>query len=588
MITLRFERLFTPQVIPLVLRFEYVPQIGIPWGNIGHNIDLAYSSLLLETLIDLSNHSVATTQITSINYLASTHDIEITTPWLMQPLTEQYVDFSYSARPIENVDISFNWIATTLIAQDIQINWQSLLNTKEQEILAVWTDNVSRAEFECQVNWFNVEAAEQNFIEYWKSGTDRLGTDVNIAWGIRLPKWVCTNNHQPAKGTVSVDFTAAQSVHYANLTLRFTAAPQFCFWDGGGGLIDSNPDLPNFDFTVPIEPQIERIYLMQPQLTVVRISDATPIGVTSVNISDNRGQFSSSVRIDFASKGDADLAMNQLLLVTINGYQFYALPEQKSYQRGFNSIQYSAQGRSRTAQISSPWKSSVNYSNTVNRTLAGIMSDLLSGTGWAVQLVGFDDFAIPAGVFSTTGKAPIDSVNDVADEIGCILIPDEFNSVLKVYPRWPVTPWSFATETPVIAIHEHVITSYNESDEINPLCNAAWVRGEQSGVSRKVRRTGTAGDVPTADIASPLILTDIPARLVGTAAIADTGSKKRIGVSLPIMATLPPLVKGMLIGVSYFGDTYKATCDGTSITATVDNSGGIDVIQNVALIRHME
>jgi hypothetical protein len=76
--------------------------------------------------------------------------------------------------------------------------------------------------------------------------------------------------------------------------------------------------------------------------------------------------------------------------------------------------------------------------------------------------------------------------------------------------------------------------------------------------------------------------------LVGTAAIADTGTKKRISVSLPVMATLPPLVKGMLIGVSYFGDIYKATCDGTSITATVDNQGGIDVTQNVTLIRHME
>lgn len=590
MITLRFEKPFTPHVLPLVLRFEFVPQLDLDWGNIGHDIGLAYTNLPgnLETVIDLPNYSVATEQVFSIDYLATVHGTEITVPWLIQPLTTQYVDLSYKVGPIVQGGISLNWAVKALTTQHIGINWEGLLNKCDQALLAVWTSDKTRHETGYQFDWVTLKIAEQGFIEYWHSGTDRADFDYNIAWGFRVPRWVCSTNHRPAKGKVTLDFTTTQSAHYGNVTLRFTASPEFCYWDDGGGLVDSNPDLPNFDFTVPIEPQIERIYLMQPQLTVTRLSDSTPIGVTSVSISDSRGQFSASVRIDFSSKGDADLAMNQLLVVSINGYQFYAVPEQQSYQRGFNSIQYSAQGRSRTALISTPWKSPVNYSNTVNRTLAGVMTDLLTGTGWSVQLVGFSDFAIPAGVFSTTGKAPVDSVNDVADQIGCILIPDEFNSVLKVYPRWPVTPWNFGTETPTIAIHEHVIVSYNESDEINPLCNAAWVRGEQRGVSRKVRRTGTAGDKPTADIAAPLILADIPARLVGTAAIADTGTKKRISVSLPVMATLPPLVKGMLIGVSYFGDIYKATCDGTSITATVDNQGGIDVTQNVTLIRHME
>lgn len=590
MITLRFENPFTPHVMPLVLRFEFVPQIGFDWGAIGHSIDLAYTNLPdnLETLIDLANFSVATEQVISFDYLATVHDNEIGIYWAIKPLVTHYVDLSYKIGPNVQGQISIDWGITPLTTQHIRTDWYGLLPKSDQTLLTPWTSNKTKVETECKFVWADLVIAEQDFIEYWHSVIDRVDVDINVAWGIRLPRWVCSTNHRPAKGKVSIDFTTNHSPQYRNVTIRFTASPEYCYWDDGSGPIDSNPDLPNFDFTVPIEPQIERVYLMQPQLTVIRVSDGTPIGVTSVSISDTRGQFSASVRVDFSSKGDYDLAMNQLLLVSMNGYQFYAVPEQGGYQRAFNSIQYTAQGRSRTALISSPWVGPVNYSNSVDRTLAGVMTDLLVGTSWSVQLVGFTDFNIPAGVFSITGKSPVDSVNDVADQIGCILIPDEFNSVLKVYPRWPVTPWNFATEIPAVAIHEHVIITYNESDEINPLCNAAWVRGEQQGVSRKVRRTGTAGDVPTADIAGPLILTDIPARLVGTAAIADTGNKKRIVVSLPVMATLPPLVKGMLIGVSYFGDIYKATCDGTAITATVDNSGGIDITQSVTLIRHME
>jgi len=69
--------------------------------------------------------------------------------------------------------------------------------------------------------------------------------------------------------------------------------------------------------------------------------------------------------------------------------------------------------------------------------------------------------------------------------------------------------------------------------------------------------------------------------------LADTGNKEIVSVTLPIMNDLPPLQKGMLIGVTYRGEVYKAICDNVSISATVDPSAGIDIYQSVKLIRHI-
>lgn len=327
---------------------------------------------------------------------------------------------------------------------------------------------------------------------------------------------------------------------------------------------------------------------MQPTLIVRRVSDNAEIAVTSVNISDSRGQFSTSVNIEFASKGDMLLAMNELLHIEINGYDFYTIPEQSSQRRSFNETQYSASGRCAAAALAAPWKLPINYSNAVDRSFAGICGDILTGTGWAVELVGFSDFTVLAKVFTTTGKAPAETINEMADSIGCMVLSDDANSKLKILPKFPVSPWSISGATAAVAVHESVIISYSASDEINQLCNTCWVRGEQQGVSRQIRRTGTAGDVATGDITHALIVADIPARLAGTAAIAATGQKEKVNIELPVMNDLPPLVKGMLVGVSFYGDIYKATCDATTITATVQNDGTIDVNQSVTLIRHME
>lgn len=381
---------------------------------------------------------------------------------------------------------------------------------------------------------------------------------------------------------------SSQAEYYQPYKIRFKASPKHCYFDDGGGLIDASPPLPNLDFKVPIEPQIGRAYLMQPTLTCTRVSDSIAIVLDSVSINDSRSQFTQSVSLQFSSAIDASRAENELLLIDINGYQFFALAEEPASRTSFGVASYSSAGRSRSALLATPWRSLISYTNDNDRSFAGILGDLLTNAGWTVELDGVTDFTVPAGAFSIMGKSPIDAVNDACAQIGCMLLADEFASKLSVVPRWPTSPWLMGEAIADVNIHDSVILSFNRKKQINSLCNAAWVRGEQQGVSAKVKRTGTAGDTPTADISAQLIVDNQAARLAGTNAIAASGNKELITVSLPIMADLPPLKKGMLIGVTYEGEVFKATCDSVNISASMDQSSGLDISQSVNLIRHLE
>lgn len=591
-IQLRFEFPNSGTTSPLTLRFEGEPpppptilppwlMTSLDWQAIAtaHQTDTSVITSVqrIECQIELVTGSLAAVQSnTELTNGIIRLEANITLSWQgeLMPLGAEVI-LPYGTQGI--------------LSNEIILTYGNALPQYGVEWVLPWTNNQIIHEASTSVDWVGLPTPYAVISDIvWRSGADQRGTELTIKWGPTPARWICTTDYLPPKGKVTLRFTEPGTLVTGTLTLTFTPEPEYCYYDDGGGLIDGGIDLPNFDFEVPIEPQIRRAYLMQPELIVTRVADNIPIIVTGVSITNSRGNFTGSVSMDFSSQGDANLAVNQLLLVQINGYDFYARIEQISRQQAFNQLSISGTGRTKTSELAAPWRLPISYSNTVNRSLAGMMGDILTGSGWTVELVGFNDFNVPAGVFSITGKAPVEAIAEMADMIGCMVVEDETNNKLKILPLWPVVPWVMGSTVAAINIHDAVIFAWSAQDEINQLCNACWVRGENQGVSRRVRRAGSAGNIPTEDVSASLIVTDIPARLAGTAKIVSTGKKQRIGVSLPVMADLPPLVKGMLIGVSYFGDVFKATCDATTISATVGVNGDIDVMQSVTLIRHLE
>jgi hypothetical protein len=212
---------------------------------------------------------------------------------------------------------------------------------------------------------------------------------------------------------------------------------------------------------------------------------------------------------------------------------------------------------------------------------------MLQFTGWTIALNGIVDFNVPAGAFSVSNKSPIDAVQEAVAQLGCMLLSNDETKALTVVPRWPTVPWLMDGVTPDLTVHDAVITSYSESKEIGTECNVVWLRGEQQGISAKVKRAGTAGNIAADDISAQLIVDNQAARTAGTNALADTGNKLNINMSLPIMADLPPATPGMLIGIREGVDVFKGTCDSVTISASVSDTGDIDVEQTITVVRHV-
>ncbi|WP_434340179.1 hypothetical protein [Motilimonas cestriensis] len=413
--------------------------------------------------------------------------------------------------------------------------------------------------------------------------TSAVNSPFVMSYGPKPAAYICSDKYRPKRGLVTLASMAALTPNLWPVVLNATPDPSVCYWDEGGGLIDAHPTLPDIDFNLPIGPQIRTSYLMQPTFDCVRVSDGQRIMLESASISRSRGNYAAQVSLGFQSRIDAQRARNQALKISINGYDFYCLAEQFSDSWQFNSASHSASGRSLLAQLSGPYVLPSSYTNGVSRSFAGVLGDILQNTSWRAEIA-FTDFVLPAGSVSLTDKTPAEMVNALAAELGCMCVCDDAKKLITVMPKWPTVPWLIGSAVQDITLHDGVIYSLSSQEQISPACNSVFVRGEQNGVSRQIKRTGTAGNINAGDIASALIVDDMAARLCGTMALAETGAKVAWSLTCPVMQDLPPLIPGQLIAVTADAITFKGVCDSMSISASIDNDGGISVEQSINLI----
>ncbi|WMB73755.1 hypothetical protein RA178_03770 [Shewanella oncorhynchi] len=583
-ITLRFDTPWLNAVSPITIRFIDTPVVvdnsfGIECGFSWFTLDAVEQSLLLAEF-------------------SSDIESKIESPWDNYNADEIKFDAVWLSNIANDSVLSINWLFNLDTQTNTSINWS--LPIDHQITLSVNWVVPDEYQIQFSINWLDIAAHQLHTAVAWIDGQEQesaliiqyRGTVVDdeksIKWGFHEPRWVCSTKYRPPVGKVTLRFNEPLSTQPNPIVLRFTASPNVCYWDDGGGLIDANPPLPNIDFKIPIEPQIRRYYLMQPTITCVRVSDSLPIVITSVSISQSRGQWARSVSLEFSSRIDAQRAHNELLLITINGYEFYAIAEQPSASKAFGIETHSSTGRSRAAELSSPYLLPISYTNTVLLSLGGIIGDLLQTTGWTVELSGIPDFTIPAGAFSVGNKTPIEAVAEAVGQLGSMILTDDAAKKLTIVPRWPTAPWEMATAVPDLALHDAVITSYSDSVSRNPLCNVVWLRGEQQGIDAKVKRAGSAGNIPAADIIAQLIVDNQAARVAGTNALAETGDKLSVNISMPVMADLPPATPGMLIGVTINSEVFKGVCDSWIIRASISDRGDIDIEQSITLISPLE
>lgn len=604
-IILRFSKPWLNKTSPIILRFvesgNDVPvsvPITIPVNIV---VDFNVNEIVIDRTfgIEVGVGWFALDAVEQALMLAEfANDIESKTesPWLSYNADETDISSAWSSNIANDSTLSMVWLFNPDIRTDTSVNWS--LPIDHQISLSLNWVVPDEHQIQSSINWLDIAAHQLHTAVAWIDGQEQdssliiqyRGTVVDdeksIKWGFHEPRWVCSTKYRPPVGKVTLRFNEPLSTQPNPIVLRFTASPNYCYWDDGGGLIDANPPLPTIDFKIPIEPQIRRSYLMQPQISCVRVSDGVAVVLKSVSISQSRSQWASSGSLAFSSRIDAERAANELLKISINGYDFYLLCESPSESKAFGKTSYSATGRGRLATLASPNRKAINYVNVVARSFIGLMADIVANTGWTVASK-ISDYPVPANAFSYAAKTPAEAINMMASSIGAMLDVNDETQTITVIPQWPVVPWNTASAIPDVILHDGVILEFNERLDIRPDANAVFVRGEQQGVAAKVKRFGTAGDNFTADIVDKLITDNQAARMRATAELANAGNKVQNSIRAKVMADLPPMRPGMLIGVRKGAEVFKSVCESFSISGSVNESTGmVTVNQTVTLLRN--
>ncbi|MDO6526936.1 hypothetical protein Q4519_14715 [Motilimonas sp. 1_MG-2023] len=587
MIILRFSQPLTTYKWPLKLRFGNVepqPQLPIMQPNMGIDCHLAIANTLLNS---------------------------------------QQITLSQQSRTIRNA-IKLSQSRLALQRQAIQVNMKRYPMQCQSHVIS--TKRLGKQSQRYAIDWQNAPLQSASLNIHWQSGDLQQSAwrvrynkgplqtaDIHLAWRGAIPlsesfklsyaldeamqaenHWrygpkpavvICTSDYQPQKGKVTLRFSGVRQPQANPLVMRFIAEPEYCYWDEGGGLIDAHPTLPDIDFNLPIGPQIRRSYIMKPTVSCQRLSDGQAIALKSASYQHGREQFAGTWSVAFGSRIDMERAMNQLLELNVNGYLFLILIEQSSTSHAFGSQSWLGTGRSRLAELSAPYLEKSSMSNQTQRSLLGIMSDILVNTGWVVT-ADIVDHIIPAHCFSYRDKTPAEAIAAMAKSCGAMLLVDDAARSIHLVPKWPVTPWNTQTAVADAVLIPNVITAFSERKEIRPMANKVLVRGEQQGVACGVRRQGTPGDKFADDVVDNLITDVQAARQRGTAVLADAGDKIINTIKTKLMPDLPPITPGMLVGVSYDAEVFKATCDSLAIDISIDNEGKLSVNQTITLMRN--
>ncbi|WP_143869873.1 hypothetical protein [Catenovulum sediminis] len=360
----------------------------------------------------------------------------------------------------------------------------------------------------------------------------------------------------------------------------------------GGSYFVPTTSAPTIDKPIITTVYRRRVHTVIHSLKCYRDSDNTQVHITSFNMNTSRDQWGFSFAMQCASKGEANKLAHVNgepvdVRIELNGHIIRGIAENISRTKAFGSNKYSVSGRSIAARLAEPFEIPTAYSNSSAMNATQIIDDVLTGTGWTYT---FDltDWLIPAGALNLQSASTIDVIATIAKAAGGIVIADTDFKDIQLLPRNKAPYWTLGQATEDHQINDSVILNISDDPANTPLYNAVFVRGEQQGVSTKIKRSGTQGDKLAADVVDPLITHIDAARQRGTSELAEAGKGANIKLTTTIMNGLPLINPGALIAVDESAEQYKLVCDSTSVSAQVNQRGLLTVRQSITGYRSYE
>lgn len=332
-----------------------------------------------------------------------------------------------------------------------------------------------------------------------------------------------------------------------------------------------------------------RTWFVMNSVSVVRLPDLAPVPALSVSLTTDADSWAWGLTLTLPDREALALVSPVAgepvaVQVTINGHVWTALVESFAERRQFGNTGFTVTGRSRSALLAAPYAAAESRIETQARTAAQLAEAALTDTGWSLDWSRAVDWLVPAGAFSYQGATPIDVVGTVAAAAGARVFSDPADAVLRVLPRYPVSPWEWLAAEPDVVVTDNLLRALSLQWAERPEWNGVYVSGQTQGVLVRVTRAGSAGDLMASMVVDPLCTAVEAGRERGRNVLAAGGRQASVTVELPLLATPAPpglLTPGQLAEVDDGVSTWRGLVTGTTVEASRPW-----VRQTVELVRH--
>lgn len=362
---------------------------------------------------------------------------------------------------------------------------------------------------------------------------------------------------------------------------------------GNLALLDFRCPMPghaNLNFTnAPCEGARRSVIVIN-TASMIRLSDSMPIPITSLSLSHDIDSWSWDVQASIADRATLALVAPGAggpveVQIGINNYQFTAIIESWGESRAFGNAGYTVSGRSRSALLAAPYSPLKSRLEASARTANQLADDELINTGWTL-VWDAPDWLVPAGVYSYQGKTLMDSILAVAQAAGLVVQPDPVEKIIRVCPRYPVSPWAWDAATPDAVIYDYHVISASARWSPKPEYNGVYVSGQNAGVVVYGKRAGTAGEVVAPMVVDALITEVAAGQERARNILADTGKISMVTLSMPVYYTAPGLIlPGKLVEVRDTTETWRGMV--ISVGVDIQNNGGeLTATQMLEIERH--
>lgn len=242
-------------------------------------------------------------------------------------------------------------------------------------------------------------------------------------------------------------------------------------------------------------------------------------------------------------------------------------------------------GWSAVKQLSYPYSPKRSYIDVSGSTPSGILSTELDGTGFT-GVWGSVDWALPSGVFGYVEKAPLAAISELVQSVGAVINPDKTGDGFSISPRYPISPWNWATSTADVELNE--LEFFTIDSEWIPASSpdSIYVYGEgEHGVGVKCVKTGTGGVNTLTTVVDKHITDTVAAIERGRIEVSQSGFKEIVPITTYVgeVGILQPQMLAKVNAID--GSVWYGMV--VSVKVNLVRNGNA-ITQSISLERHYE